>query len=129
MFRSPFADTIIAVSTPPGRGGIGIVRLSGPDALPIALTFFRTGDKRRRISSHKAVLGRLVDPETGDAFDEAVLVYFQQPRSYTKEDVVEISGHGSPVVLQETVRLGVAAGARPARPGEFTLRACLQRPL
>lgn len=125
MFRSSFADTIIAVSTPPGRGGIGIVRLSGPDALPIALTFFRPEGKRGRFLSHRAVLGRLVDPETGDAFDEAVLIYFQQPRSYTKEDVVEVSGHGSPVVLQETVRLGVAAGARPARPGEFTLRACL----
>jgi tRNA modification GTPase len=125
MFRSSFADTIIAVSTPPGRGGIGIVRLSGPEALPIALTFFRINGQKRRCFSHRAVLGRLVDPGSGDAFDEAVLIYFQKPRSYTKEDVVEISGHGSPVVLQEAVRLGVAGGARPARPGEFTLRACL----
>jgi tRNA modification GTPase len=125
MFRSSFADTIIAVSTPPGRGGIGIVRLSGPDALPISLTFFQPGRKPRRIPSHKAVLGKLLDPANGRSFDEAVLVYFQKPRSYTKEDVVEMSLHGSPVVLEEAVRLGVAAGARPARPGEFTLRACL----
>jgi len=125
MFRSSFADTIIAVSTPPGRGGIGIVRLSGPEALSISLTFFSPGRKLRRIPSHRAVFGRLVDPANGSAFDEAVLLYFQKPRSYTREDVVEMSLHGNPIVLEEAVRLGIAAGARPARPGEFTMRACL----
>jgi tRNA modification GTPase len=125
MFRPSFADTIIAVSTPPGRGGIGIVRISGPDALPVALTFFRPSGRVRSFPSHKAVFGRLTDPKTSRAYDEAILIYFRGPRSYTREDVVEISGHGSPVVLGETVRLGTAAGARPARPGEFTLRACL----
>lgn len=125
MFRSSFADTIIAVSTPPGRGGIGIIRLSGPEALPISLTFFRPGRKLRRIPPHRAIFGRLVDPANGNPFDEAVLLYFREPRSYTREDVVEISGHGNPIVLEEAVRFGVAAGARPARPGEFTLRACL----
>jgi tRNA modification GTPase len=125
MLPLPVADTIIAVSSPPGAGGIGIVRLSGPDALPIARTFFRPERKTTRFQSHKAVLGRLFDPEGGDPFDQAILTYFQKPRSYTREDVVEISGHGSPAVLEEAVRLGVAAGARPAGPGEFTLRAYL----
>ena len=124
MFRSPFADTIIAVSTPPGRGGIGIVRLSGPDALPISLTFFSPSRKIPRVPRERAVFGRFRDPVTGNALDEGILVFFRKPRSYTLEDMVELSLHGNPVILEEAVRFGVAAGARPARPGEFTLRAC-----
>jgi len=125
MFRISLADTIIAVSTPPGPGGIGIVRLSGPEALSIASAFFVPLRTVPRFPVRRAVFGRLVDPEGGTAFDEAILTYFRKPRSYTREDVVEISGHGSPFVLDRAVRLGIAAGARPAQPGEFTLRAHL----
>jgi tRNA modification GTPase len=115
-------DTIIAISTPPGYGGLGIVRLSGPRALGIAKCFFRP--RHGRIAPGKPVLGDLHGPGRGGAaFDEAFLTFHKKPHSYTREDVVEISCHGSPVVLEEVIRLGVRAGARPADPGEFTLRA------
>jgi tRNA modification GTPase len=123
MFRVPIADTIIAVSTPSGRGGIGTVRLSGPDSLRIALSVFWPARRIRSLPSHRALVGRFVDPLTRAAFDEGILLYFKKPRSYTREDVVELSAHGSPAILQEIVRLGIAAGARPARPGEYTERA------
>jgi tRNA modification GTPase len=117
-------DTIIAVATPPGIGGLGIVRLSGESALPIARRIFRP---RRRIRGgipvRRPVLGAILDPDRGGLVDEAFLTYFAAPHSYTKEDVVELSCHGSPVLLEEVVRLGVRQGARAARPGEFTLRA------
>lgn len=116
-------DTIIAVSTPPGPGGLGIVRLSGPRALAIALKLFTPG--RGGVVPGRPVLGTLHGPGRGGAFDEAFLTYRKRPRSYTREDIVELSCHGSPVVLEEVVRLGVRAGARPAEPGEFTLRAYL----
>ncbi len=116
-------DTIIAVSTPPGHGGIGIVRLSGRRALALAKTFFRPGNLR--IHPRIPILGRLVEPGREEAFDEAFLTWFKGPDSYTREDVVEISCHGSPVVLDEVLRLGIRAGARLADPGEFTLRAHL----
>jgi tRNA modification GTPase len=116
--------TIIAVSTPPGPGGIGVVRLSGSQALPIARRFFAPQRDKCRFRPREAVLGRLVASD-GRCFDEAILTYFPGPRSYTREDVVEISCHGSPAVLEEAVRLGVKAGARRAEPGEFTLRAFL----
>jgi tRNA modification GTPase len=119
-------DTIIAISTPPGFGGLGIVRLSGPGALGAAMRIFRApGLKKGRAPVRRAVLGRLMDPGNGRVFDEAVLTYFKAPHSYTREDVVELSCHGSPVILEEVVRLGVLEGARPAHPGEFTLRAFL----
>ncbi|HUU37318.1 MAG TPA: tRNA uridine-5-carboxymethylaminomethyl(34) synthesis GTPase MnmE [Candidatus Desulfaltia sp.] len=117
-------DTIIAISTPPGYGGIGIVRLSGRRSLSIAKKIFRPRRKNwRDIGPRVCILGDLFDNERNELVDEAYLSYFPAPRSYTKENVVEISCHGSPVVLEETVRLGVRAGARPAHPGEFTLRA------
>jgi tRNA modification GTPase len=117
-------DTIIAVATPPGIGGLGIVRLSGESALPIARRIFRP---RRRIRGgipvRRPILGAILDPDRGGLVDESFLTYFAAPHSYTKEDVVELSCHGSPVLLEEVVRLGVRQGARAARPGEFTLRA------
>jgi tRNA modification GTPase len=116
-------DTIIAVSTPPGRGGIGIVRLSGDSALPIALKIFRPKKAGPRIIPGRAVLGYLVDPERKEPFEEAYLIHFRAPHSYTTQSVVEISCHGSPVVLEEVLRLGTRFGARLARPGEFTFRA------
>ncbi|MFZ2053386.1 MAG: tRNA uridine-5-carboxymethylaminomethyl(34) synthesis GTPase MnmE [Candidatus Aminicenantales bacterium] len=120
-------DTIIAISTPPGYGGLGIVRLSGRRSLSIAKKIFRPRRKSwGGIGPRVCILGDLFDNDRNELVDEAYLSYFPAPRSYTKENVVEISCHGSPVVLEEVVRLGVRAGARLAHPGEFTLRAYLR---
>jgi len=119
------SGTIAAVSTPPGHGGIGIVRLSGPDALSIARALFRPKRKAARIDPGRAVFGSVADPADGRPFDEGFLLYFKAPRSYTGEDVIELNLHGSPVLLEEVVRLAVREGARTAGPGEFTLRAFL----
>lgn len=119
-------DTIIAVSTPPGPGGLGVVRLSGRAALAVARHIFRPREKvGRPFPVRRAVFGEIIEGKDGLPLDEAFLTYFKAPRSYTREDVVELSCHGSPAVLEEIVRLGTAAGARPAQPGEFTLRAYL----
>jgi tRNA modification GTPase len=120
-----FEDTIIALATPPGRGGLGLVRLSGGNALATASRFFKPAGKRRKIPPFRPILGSLCDAESGDPYEEALLTYFQAPRSYTTEDMVEISCHGSPVLLEETIRQGLRSGARHAEPGEFTLRAFL----
>ena len=113
-------DTIVAISTPPGRGGLGVVRLSGRDAVRIAGCMLRGAV----LEPWRATLSELVDSE-GHAVDQVVATFFQAPRSYTAEDVVEISCHGSPVVLRHAVERALAAGARLAEPGEFTLRAFL----
>ncbi len=120
-------DTIVAISTPPGRGGIGIVRLSGAQAVAIASSLLRLA--KPLVHTH-AQLTDILDPESEDTeharrLDEAVVTYFQAPNSYTREDVVEIGAHGSPVVLESLVRVAIARGARLARPGEFTERAFL----
>jgi tRNA modification GTPase len=124
MFDFRADDTIVAVSTPPGTGAIGIVRLSGPRARTIAARIFspRTG-RTRDFPERKAVLGAIRDGAARDILDEGFLLFFPAPRSYTRQDVIEISLHGSAAVLEEVVRLAVKAGARPAHPGEFTLRA------
>jgi len=111
-------DTIVAIATPAGRGGIGIVRVSGPDAQRIATAL--TG--RERFESRHATLVRIGARE---ASDQAIVTSFPSPASYTGQDVVEISAHGSPVLLHAIVRAAIAAGARLAEPGEFTLRAYL----
>jgi len=118
-------DTIIAVSTPPGPGGIGIIRLSGTEALSLASRIFIPANESPALNPRKMCFGHLVDLETKEKLDSGYICYFPSPNSYTREDVVEISLHGSPVVLNEAVRLAVSAGARPALPGEFTLRAYL----
>jgi tRNA modification GTPase len=120
-------DTIVAISTPPGRGGIGIVRLSGAEAVAIASSLMRFA--KPLLPTH-AQLADILDPESEDAehatrIDEAVVTYFQAPNSYTREDVVEIAAHGSPVVLELLVRAATGRGAKLARPGEFTERAFL----
>ena len=115
-------DTIVALATPPGRGGIGVVRLSGPAALSIARAMVRLQSfpvRRRRVH-----YGVIVDHE-GKRLDDALLTWFQAPASYTGEDVVEISAHGAPVVLHAVVDAAVRQGARLARAGEFTERAYL----
>jgi tRNA modification GTPase len=119
-------DTIIAIATPPGFGGLGIVRISGPKALDVAGRIFEPKAKTKRpFPERQLVFGSVRDPEGGRALDEAFLTYFKGPRSYTREDVVELSAHGSPAVLECILRMGTKVGARPARAGEFTLRAYL----
>jgi tRNA modification GTPase len=119
-------DTIIAISTPPGFGGLGIVRISGKKALAVAGRIFKPKYKPKKpFPIRHPVFGFVLDPERKAALDEAFLTYFKAPRSYTREDIVELSCHGSPAVLEGVLRLGTRAGARLAGPGEFTLRAHL----
>jgi tRNA modification GTPase len=115
-------DTIVAISTPPGRGGIGIVRLSGQRARAIAGGLLQLNHP---LTAGRARFGHLVDPQSGEVLDEIVVTLFGAPHSYTTEDVVEIATHGSPVLLEHTVRRAIEAGARLAEPGEFTERAFL----
>jgi tRNA modification GTPase len=146
-------DTIVAVATPPGRGGIGVVRVAGPRAREIAGPMLRL---KHDLEPGRAVFGNLVEPsarapgeaelrsagqpraavptwtgvgsaphEHRDRIDEVVVTYFAKPHSYTTDDIVEIAAHGSPVVMRHIVELCIAAGARLAEPGEFTMRAFL----
>jgi tRNA modification GTPase len=120
-------DTIVAISTPPGRGGIGIVRLSGARAVEIASALLRM---RHPLQHAQAQVVEILDLESSGGIpakrlDEGVVTWFQAPHSYTREDVIEIAAHGSPVVLQVMVQASMARGARLARPGEFTERAFL----
>jgi tRNA modification GTPase len=137
-------DTIVAIATPAGRGGIGVVRVAGPGAREIVAPMLRL---RHEMEPGRAIFGELIEPGGGAAelrsagqpraavptwavaqsqrIDEVVVTYFAKPHSYTTDDIVEISAHGSPVVLRHIVELCVAAGARLAEPGEFTMRAFL----
>jgi tRNA modification GTPase len=120
-------DTIGAISTPLGEGGIGIVRLSGKDAVRIVERIF-SSPKQKPLSgqkSHLITFGRIHDPETGTCIDEVLLTIMKSPASYTREDVVEINCHGGMVPLRETFELVLRYGARIAEPGEFTRRAFL----
>ncbi len=112
------ADTIVALATPTGRSGIGVIRLSGADTLLIAQKL-----GIRELKPRFATLIELQEPETGEAIDKAVVTYFKAPHSFTGEDVVEISCHGSPVLLRHGIDICLRDGARIAEPGEFTLRA------
>ena len=123
--RESSNDTIAAVSTPPGRGGIGIVRLSGPLAASIAVQLVRL---RQPLEHGRARLADVLDEDSGSdtgRIDEAVVTFFGAPHSYTAEDLVEIAAHGSPVVLELLLGRAVKMGARLAEPGEFTQRAFL----
>jgi tRNA modification GTPase len=129
-------DTVVAIATAPGRGGIGVVRISGPRAREIAYPMLRL---KHDLEPGRAVFGELIEPVPIDAntgnrkpeagsptrIDEVVVTYFAGPRSYTTDDIIEIAAHGSPVVLRHIVELCVEAGARLAEPGEFTMRAFL----
>jgi tRNA modification GTPase len=150
-------DTIVAIATPPGRGGIGVVRLAGPEARQIAFPMLRL---KHQLQPGRAVFGELVESlnaedcvvaglrpartgqspvstqdgmaqssiskhAPGERIDEVVVTFFEKPHSYTTDDIVEISAHGSPVVLRHIVELALARGARLAEPGEFTMRAFL----
>ena len=117
-------NTIAAISTPAGSAGLGVVRLSGPDALTVAARVFRPADQRKtadKLSGYTAAYGRVFDAE-GDV-DECVLLVFRAPHSYTGEDVAELSCHGGRYVLQRVLRACLDAGAVPAGAGEFTRRA------
>ncbi|MFO8061197.1 MAG: tRNA uridine-5-carboxymethylaminomethyl(34) synthesis GTPase MnmE [Bacillota bacterium] len=122
-------DTIAAVATPPGIGGIAVVRVSGPGALCAAEKVFRRGGKRvinlADTPSHTAHYGHVVDPEDGSRADEVLLLLMKAPRSFTGEDVVEFHCHGGPVPVGAVLRAVLAAGARTAEAGEFTRRAFL----
>lgn len=115
-------DTIVALATPPGVGAIGVIRLSGKNSWPIAAQLFRGKDLQQQ-ASHTIHVGLLYDGE--QVLDEAVLSLFRGPRSYTGEDVIEISAHGSPFVQQSIIDACIRLGARLAKPGEFTQRAFL----
>ncbi|MCF8063398.1 MAG: tRNA uridine-5-carboxymethylaminomethyl(34) synthesis GTPase MnmE [Deltaproteobacteria bacterium] len=117
--------TIAALSTPPGQAGIGIIRISGPSALDIARRIFRSRHPVREWQSHHLHLGVIADPATGAAVDEVLLSVMKAPRSYTREDVVEINSHSGHALLERILNVVLDAGARQARPGEFTLRAFL----
>ena len=120
-------ETICAVSTPIGEGGIGVVRLSGPAAVEVVDRLFRSlrPVSLKDVPSHTMHPGRIVHPATGATVDEVIVSVMRAPRSYTREDVVEINAHGSPVLLREILDLAVRQGARIAAPGEFTRRAFL----
>lgn len=119
--RGALTDTIVAISTPPGRGGLGIVRISGPQAREVAAGILRLGTQTEW-RTWRAQLAEMVDRD-GEVIDEVVATFFESPRSFTGDDVVEISCHGSPVLLRSCVELALRGGARLAEPGEFTLRA------
>src|SRR5690242_18208625 len=154
IFPVNLDDTIVAIATPPGRGGIGVVRIAGPEARAIAAPMLRL---KHELEPGRAVFGELVEPcgagalarrEAGSGaeaeeqnqragapaphtysqnqrIDEVVVTYFAAPHSYTTDDIIEISSHGSPVVLRHVIELATASGARLAEPGEFTMRAFL----
>src|SRR5579862_6336139 len=124
------SDTIVAIATPLGRGGIGVVRLAGPDAPRIAQTLVARPEP---FQPRHATLAEIIDRTSGShdpsrsrrTVDQVVVTWFAAPHSYTGDDVVELSGHGSPVPLRRIVELAMSAGARLAEPGEFTFRAYL----
>jgi tRNA modification GTPase len=123
-------STIAAISTPPGTGGIGVIRISGPEAPAIAGRIFNRGKSGKPLDlsgtpSHRVFFGQIRDPASGALIDEVLLTWMAAPHTYTTEDTVEISCHGGQLPLQETLRVILAEGGRHAEPGEFTLRAFL----
>jgi len=119
-------DTIAAIATPAGAGGIGIIKISGPDSLKIATALFRSAASNPKpLASHHIYHGTIVDPQDRTVIDEVLITCMHAPRSYTRENVVEINCHSGVIVLQKILGLVMQCGARPADPGEFTKRAFL----
>ncbi len=116
-------DTIVAISTPYGVGGIGIVRISGPDAERTADQIFQPKTPPERFPSHRFTYGHVCDPRDDSVVDEALMVVMRAPNTYTREDVVEIHCHGGALPVRKVLDLVVAQGVRLAEPGEFTRRA------
>jgi tRNA modification GTPase len=119
-------STIVALATPPGRGGIGVLRLSGEEALAFVGKLLAPS-RQLSLAPNYVSYQHLIHPETGQTIDDALITYFQAPHSYTGEDVVEISCHGSPVILAEVLGWLISFGAVLAQPGEFTMRAFLNQ--
>ena len=117
-------ETIAALATPPGEGALAVIRISGPQALSIADILFRGSKSPSALGERTVAFGRIIDAE-GEVIDEVLLTVFRNPRSYTGEDLVEISGHGGSLVSSRVLARSLEAGARMARPGEFTERAFL----
>ena len=128
-------STIVALSTPPGAGAIGVIRLSGQDAVAIVEAVFKGRKKLHDAASHTLHFGRIIaeapdsgfQAPNGEVIDEVVVSLFRAPHSYTGEDVVEISCHGSPYILQRVVEMCIGGGAIPASAGEFTTARLPQR--
>ncbi len=119
-------DTIVALSSPPGRSGVGLIRLSGPQAISITGSFFKSAQLDDiHLLDRRATYGFFIHPETRQLVDDGIAVAMRGPRSYTGEDVVELTLHGSPVILQRAINLILSSGARLAHRGEFTRRAFL----
>ncbi len=118
-------QTIAAISTPPGSGGIGIIRISGNQSLPVLKNIFNPVKGDCTFESHKFFYGHIVEPQTSRILDEVLVVYMRSPNSYTREDVVEVHCHGSFLVLQNILELILSHGVELADPGEFTKRAFL----
>jgi len=121
-------DTIAAISTPLGEGGIGMIRISGKDAISIASKIFQSPKKINllEVKTHTIHYGFIIDPETGERIDEVLLTVMRAPHTYTREDVVEINCHGGYITLKRILDLVLSQGARLAEPGEFTKRAFLR---
>lgn len=124
MASFAYSDTIVALSTPPGVGALAVVRLSGPDAVSIAQALFSKKNLATQ-PGHSLHYGTLRDPDTSQVLDEVVVALYRGPRSYTREDVVEISGHGSDFIVRQILAALLRQGARLAEAGEFTKRAFL----
>jgi tRNA modification GTPase len=118
-------DTIVAISTPPGHGGIGVIRISGAQAIAIADAIVDSNINIDDAKSHTIIHGFIRNRQTDTFTDEVLVSVFRAPNSYTGEDVIEISAHGNPQILKQIVTLAIAGGARQAAPGEFTMRAFL----
>lgn len=118
-------DTIAAISTPVGEGGISVIRVSGPDAISVADRIYRGKNSLKDVPTHTVHYGHIVDPASNERVDEVLATVMRKPRTFTREDVVEISCHGGIVPVQKTLELLLEHGARLAEPGEFTKRAFL----
>src|SRR5262249_25568486 len=118
--------TIAAIATPQGYGGIGVVRISGDQSTDCARRLLRRGD-HAVFTPNQASFQHLINPDTGATIDDAIITFFKAPHSFTGEDVVEISCHGSPVVLSEILKLLTSFGVELAQPGEFSMRAFLNQ--
>jgi tRNA modification GTPase len=113
-------DTIAAIATPVGTGGVGIIRISGNDSTKIVSNFFHI---KKEFESHKAIFGKIKEKNTEEIVDSVLVIYFKSPKSYTGEDTIEIHCHGSPLILNKVLDLSIKYGARLAEAGEFTKRA------
>jgi len=121
------SDTICALSTSPGEGGIGIIKISGEKSLKILKEIFRDKKNRKlaRINPWQLIYGNIINPKTKEKIDEVLASYMKKPKTYTRQDIVEINSHGGSLLIEKILKLVIKHGARLAEPGEFTRRAFL----